>query len=116
MGIHRRGTHGWIETGIILLARMMAKLRKCIWMVKYFMTMTGDLNSRVLMNWNCALDARGHPRYVFKGGSIDEFGVWRRALTEAEIAEAMKGFLAVSPKDKVATTWGDIKQRTITDE
>lgn len=53
--------------------------------------------------------AAGHPRYVFKGGSIDEFGIWRRAFTEAEIAEAMKGFLAVSSKSKIATTWGDIK-------
>ena len=25
----------------------------------------------------------------------------------------MKGFLSVSPKDKVATTWGDIKHRAI---
>ena len=55
----------------------------------------------------------GHPRYVFKNGSIDELGLWRRVLTEAEIAEAMKGFLAVSPKNKVATTWGDIKRRAI---
>lgn len=69
---------------------------------------TNELELRI----GCA----GHPRYVFKDGSIDEFGIWRRALTEAEIAEAMKGFLAVSPKDKVATTWGDIKHRTITDE
>ena len=48
--------------------------------------------------------------------SIDEFGIWQRALTEAEIEEAMKGFLSVSPKDKVATTWADIKHRAITDE
>ena len=60
--------------------------------------------------------AAGSPRYTFKNGAIDEFGVWRRALTEAEIAEAMKGFLSVSPKDKVATTWADIKHRAITDK
>ena len=28
----------------------------------------------------------------------------------AELQEAMKGFLAVSPKNKVVTTWGDIKR------
>ena len=58
----------------------------------------------------CAAD---HPQYIFKNGSIDEVGVWRRALSQAEIEEAMKGFLAVSPKDKIATTWGDIKHRAI---
>ena len=55
----------------------------------------------------CAAD---HPQYTFKNGSIDEVGVWRRALSQTEIEEAMKSFLAVSPKDKVATTWGSIKR------
>ena len=64
----------------------------------------------------CIGGAAGDPRYTFKNGSIDEFGIWRRVLTEAEIAEAIKGFLAVSPKDKVATTWADIKHKVITDE
>lgn len=53
---------------------------------------------------------KNHPQYTFKNGSIDEVGIWRRALSQAEIEEAMKGVLAVSPKDKVATTWGDIKR------
>ena len=57
--------------------------------------------------------AKNHPQYNFKNGSIDEFGIWQRVLTEAEIEEAMRGFLAVSPKDKVATTWGAIKRRSI---
>ena len=61
----------------------------------------------------CIGCAAGDPRYTFKNGSIDEFGIWRRVLTEAEIAEAMKGFLAVSPKNKTATTWADIKRRAI---
>ncbi|MCG8626373.1 MAG: LamG domain-containing protein, partial [Proteobacteria bacterium] len=60
--------------------------------------------------------AAGSPKYTFKNGAIDEFGIWRRALTETEIAEAMKGFLSVSPKDKVATTWAALKHRSITDE
>ena len=67
---------------------------------------TNDVDLRI----GCAV---GHPGYIFKDGSIDEVGVWRRALTEAEIKEAMKDIFAVSPKDKVATTWGDIKRRTI---
>ena len=61
----------------------------------------------------CIGGAAGDPRYTFKDGSIDEFGIWRRALTEAEIAEAMKGFLAVSPKGKTTTTWAAIKRRAI---
>jgi hypothetical protein len=67
---------------------------------------TNDLDLRI----GCA---KTHPHYTFKNGSIDQIGLWRRALTQAEIEEAMKSFLAVSPKDKVATTWGDIKRRTI---
>ncbi|MCG9132450.1 LamG domain-containing protein [Candidatus Poribacteria bacterium] len=67
---------------------------------------TNDLDLRI----GCAA---GDPSYIFENGSIDEVGVWRRALSQAEIAEAMKGFLAVSPKDKVATTWGHIKRGTI---
>ena len=67
---------------------------------------TNDIDLRI----GCT---KNHPRYTFKNGSIDEVGVWRRALSQAEIKETMKGFLAVSPKDKVATTWGDIKRRRI---
>ena len=57
--------------------------------------------------------AKDQPQYTFKNSSIDEAGLWQRALTQAEIEEAMEGGLAVSPKDKVATTWGDIKRPTI---
>ena len=57
--------------------------------------------------------AAAHPQFTFKNGSIDEVGIWRRALTQAEIKEAMKDIFAVSPKDKTATTWGDIKQRKV---
>ncbi len=60
--------------------------------------------------------AKNHSQYTFKNGSIDEVGLWRRALTQSEIREVMRGALAVSPKDKVATTWGDIKHRAGTDE
>ena len=64
---------------------------------------TNDIDLRI----GCA---KNQPQYAFKNGSIDEVGVWQRTLSQAEIEEAMKGFLAVSPKDKIATTWGDIKR------
>ena len=56
---------------------------------------------------------KNEPRYAFKGGSIDEVAIWSRALSEDEIRSAMRGpLLAVSPKDKVTTTWGNIKRKT----
>ena len=54
--------------------------------------------------------AKNHPQYTFKNGSIDEVGLWRRALTQSEIRRVMGGALAVSPKNKIATMWGDIKR------
>ncbi len=56
--------------------------------------------------------AKGKPEYAFEGGSIDEVAIWSRALSETEIRAVMRGALfAVSPKDKVATTWGNIKRK-----
>ena len=56
--------------------------------------------------------AKNVPHLTFTNGSIDEAAVWQRALSETEIKQAMKGnFLAVSPSDKVAATWADIKRR-----
>lgn len=56
--------------------------------------------------------AKDRPQYAFDNGSIDEVGLWRRALTQDEIKTAMRDIFAVSPKDKASTTWGDIKRRT----
>ena len=54
--------------------------------------------------------AKNKPQYAFEGGSIDEVAIWSRALSEDEVRTAMQGpLLAVSPKDKVTTTWGNIK-------
>ena len=51
-------------------------------------------------------------KYAFVNGSIDEAAVWQRALSDDEIKQAMGGdFLAVSPTDKAATTWANIKSR-----
>ncbi len=59
----------------------------------------------------CAKDV---PHLTFTNGSIDEAAVWQRALSDDEIKQAMTGnFLAVSPSDKVATTWADMKRRAV---
>ena len=51
-------------------------------------------------------------KYAFVNGSIDEAAVWRRALSEAGIKQAMSGnFLAVSPNGRIATTWAEMKKR-----
>ena len=56
--------------------------------------------------------AKGEPEYAFEDGFIDEVAIWSRALSEDEIKSAAQGPLfSVSPKDKVATTWGYIKSR-----
>ena len=56
--------------------------------------------------------AKSRPQYAFEGGSIDEVAIWSRALSDDEIRSAMRrSLLAVSPKDKIATTWGDIKRK-----
>lgn len=50
-------------------------------------------------------------KYAFVNGSIDEVAVWQRALSDDEIKQAMSGnFLAVSPSDKMATTWANMKK------
>ena len=57
---------------------------------------------------------KGKPEYAFEGGSIDEVAIWNRALSETEIRAVMRGALfAVSPKDKIATTWGNIKRKAL---
>lgn len=54
---------------------------------------------------------KNKPDYAFEGGSIDEVAIWSRALSEDEIRSAMqRSWLAVSPKHKIATTWGNIKR------
>ena len=60
--------------------------------------------------------AKGKKEYAFDHGLIDEVAIWSRALTESEVRTAMQGnFLAVSPRDKISTTWGDIKRRAVAD-
>lgn len=69
-------------------------------------TGTNDQDLRI----GCSKD---RANYTFENGMIDDAAIWSRALDEGEIKEAMNGgLLAVSPKNKAATTWGNIKQRT----
>jgi len=42
-------------------------------------------------------------------GMLDEFVIYNRVLTEAEIQQDMNQVLSVSPLDKAATTWGMLK-------
>ena len=44
-------------------------------------------------------------------GSIDEVGIYNRALTPEEVVETMEGFFAVNPMDKVAVVWGLLKSQ-----
>ena len=50
-------------------------------------------------------------------GALDEIGFWNRPLSEDEVQEVMESgigaFLAVSARDKVTTTWGAIKGRSL---
>ena len=56
--------------------------------------------------------AKNKPQYAFEDGSIDEVAIWSRVLSEDEVRAAMRGpLLAVSPKDKVTMTWGNIKRK-----
>lgn len=63
------------------------------------------------------LDASGNdfdPEIVANVDFVE--GKYRDAIHIAAEPEADEGFLAVSPKDKVATTWAGIKHRAIIDE
>ena len=67
---------------------------------------TNDQDLRI----GCSKD---RARYTFENGSIDEAAIWRRALNGDEIKAIMNtSITAVSPLDKAATTWGNIKRKT----
>jgi len=42
-------------------------------------------------------------------GLIDEVAIWNKALTQAQINQAMKTVLDVEATDKLPTCWGQIK-------
>ncbi len=51
--------------------------------------------------------------HKLEDGIIDEVVIYSKALTEAEVKASMElgveGVLAVEAKDKLTTTWGDLK-------
>ncbi len=70
-------------------------------------TGTNDQDLRI----ECSKD---RPQYTFENGMIDDAAIWSRALSEDEINQAMGGeLLAVTAKDKATTTWGYIKNKSI---
>ena len=81
---HRRGKEGSSISLVTMIADLLDRMRKKCPTVLTFMSTA----------------------------SIDEAAVWQRALSDTEIKQAMSGnFLAVSPTDKVATTWANMKKR-----
>lgn len=53
--------------------------------------------------------SKGRPQYTFNG-AIDEVAIFSRALDVNEIKQVMNGnLLAVSPKEKLPTTWASLK-------
>ena len=100
---HIAGTYNGRNVGIYLDGKILSDRED-----KFEFAGVNDLDLRI----GCA---KNRPEYTFKNGLIDEVGVWRRALTHDEINQAMRGVFAVSPKDKVSTTWGDLKGRVVAD-
>ena len=63
-------------------------------------------------NWGVQAEIGHHKNGRWFDGLMDEFYIFNRALSEAEIQEVMDGeFLAVQPQDKLTTTWGGLKAR-----
>ena len=63
-------------------------------------------------NWGVQAAIGHHKNGRWFDGLMDEFYIFNRALSEAEIKEVMDGeFLAVQPQDKLTTTWGGLKAR-----
>ena len=75
----------------------------------------GDIGGKITKN-NVVLWL-GRGAGPFLDGYIDEVRISNTARTQKEIQELMKigieGVLSVTPKDKLATTWGRIKTRSI---
>jgi hypothetical protein len=61
-------------------------------------------------NWGVSAAIGHHKNGRWFDGLMDEFYMFGRALSEAEIKEVMDGeFLSVEPAGKLTTTWGSIK-------
>lgn len=63
-------------------------------------------------NWDVSASIGVHKNDRWFIGLLDEYYIFSRALSKAEINKVKDGeYLAVEPTDKLATTWGDIKAR-----
>ena len=69
-------------------------------------------NGKVEDNWGVSAGIGHHKNGRWFVGLMDEYYLFGRALSAAEIKQVMGGeFLAVEPADKLTTTWGYIKSR-----
>ena len=69
-------------------------------------------NGKLSDDWGVTAGIGHHKNGRWFAGLLDEYYLFGRALSAAEIKQVMGGeFLAVEPDDKLATTWGDIKSR-----
>ena len=69
-------------------------------------------NGELSDNWGVSAAIGHHKNGRWFDGLMDEFYIFGRALSEAEIKEVMDGeFLSVEPADKLTTTWGSLKSR-----
>lgn len=75
----------------------------------------GDIGGKIVTNDVVLWLGRGAGPFL--DGYIDEVRISNIARTQKEIQDLMEigieGVLSVSPKDKIATTWGKIKTRSI---
>ena len=74
----------------------------------------GDLNDEAadttkdLTNPDSLVMGRHYINCIYDG-IVDELMLWRRALSGAEIQQAMKGITAVDPGQKLSISWGELK-------
>ena len=69
-------------------------------------------NGKVEDNWGQSAGIGHHKNDRWFAGLMDEYYLFGRALSAAEIKQVMDGdLLSVDPMEKLTTTWGNIKAR-----
>ena len=75
-------------------------------------THSGTGNGKLSDDWSVTAGIGHHKNDRWYIGLLDEYYLFGRALSEAEINQVKDGgFLDVKPTDKLTTTWGSIKSR-----
>lgn len=75
-------------------------------------THTGKGTGKLSDDWGVSAGIGHHKNGRWFVGLLDEYYLFGRALSAAEIKQVMDGeLLAVEPTDKLTTTWGHIKSR-----